>query len=236
MRKLERLDGGWVARTSEGDFLARHAVIATGWEAAPAVPDWAGFDTFTGAFLHAADYREPERFSGRRVLVVGSGTSAGEIAMDLVRGGAEVSLAMRTPPTIFPRQWLGIPLSGIAWLLDYLPIRIADALGAAAQRLCNGPRRSYHLPPATSGIATALAARRRPPMVADGIVTALRSGQICPVAAVTGFDGAGYCSPTAGGWSHMPSSPLPATGGTWSTSPDTSACSTSAGSRSRPAR
>lgn len=188
--RLDRCRDGWLAHTANGGFGARQAVVATGWDHAPAVPSWPGLESFTGTFLHAAHYHSPRPYAGRKVLIVGSGTSAGEIAMDLVRNGAgEVLLAMRTPPTIFPRQWLGVPLAALAGLLDRLPRRAADAAGAAAQRLCNGSRRSYHLPPPAMGIATAMATRRRPPMMADGIVEALRSGRVSAVTEVVEMDG-----------------------------------------------
>ena len=188
--RLDPHGWGWLASTADGCVRAAQAVVATGWDHTPAIPDWPGLDGFTGTFGHVADYHGAGPFAGRRVLLVGSGTSAGEIAIDLVRDGArEVTMAMRTPPTIFPREWRGLPLAAFAGLLDAVPRPAADAAGAAVQRLCNGPRKAYRLPPPPEGIATAVSRRRRPPMMSDGIVAALRSGQLSVVPEVVGFDG-----------------------------------------------
>jgi len=188
--RLDPRDQGWLASTADGTFRGAQAVVATGWDHTPAIPDWPGRGGFTGTFLHVAGYHGPGPFAGRRVLLIGSGTSAGEIAVDLVRGGArDVTIAMRTPPTIFPREWRGVPLAALSGILDALPRPAADAAGAVAQRLCNGPRETYRLPPPAEGIATAVARRRRPPMMSDGIVEALRSGRVCAVPEVVGFDG-----------------------------------------------
>ena len=64
-----------------------------------------GRDTFEGELVHASDYRNAEPYRGRDVLVVGSGNTGAEIAVDLVEGGARrVRLAVRTPPNIVLRQ------------------------------------------------------------------------------------------------------------------------------------
>ena len=84
---------GWVVRTSAGDFPAAQVVVAAGYEHTPYVPDWPGRERFGGALLHAADYRNPEPYRGRDVLVVGPGCSGMEIAYDLAEGGAATGQA-----------------------------------------------------------------------------------------------------------------------------------------------
>ena len=80
-------------------------VVATGYNHTPFMPDYPGKDGFEGELVHASDYRNPEPYRGRDVLVVGSGNTGAEIAVDLVEGGARrVRLAVRTPPNIVRRQ------------------------------------------------------------------------------------------------------------------------------------
>ena len=58
--------------------------------------------------MHSCEYRNPEPFKGRRVLVVGPGCSGMEIAYDLAEGGAsKVWLSARTPPNILMRTGPG---------------------------------------------------------------------------------------------------------------------------------
>ena len=87
-----------------------------GDEPDPHVPDWPGRETFPGPFSHSVAYREPSPYRGLRVLVVGAGNSATEIADELTRVAAEVRLSVRTPPNIVRRDTLGVPsqLIGVA--------------------------------------------------------------------------------------------------------------------------
>lgn len=78
--------------------------MASGYSRTPNLPDWPGRDSFTGPLMHSADYRAPSPYLGWRVLVVGAGNSAAEIAVDLVGAGARVDLSVRTPPNIVRRD------------------------------------------------------------------------------------------------------------------------------------
>ena len=90
-------DGAWVVSADDGrQFTARAIVAATGDYTSPHVPDVPRRGEFTGQELHAADYRNPELFAGRRVLVVGGGNSAIQIAAEL-GAVADTTLATRRP-------------------------------------------------------------------------------------------------------------------------------------------
>lgn len=103
----------------------------------PQVPDWSGRREFEGALLHAADYRNPAAFAGKRVLVVGPGCSAMEIAYDLAQGGAsKVWLSARTPPNIVLREGPGgLPGDMLGVLLLRCPTRIGDAVARFGRRM-----------------------------------------------------------------------------------------------------
>lgn len=89
-----------------GGRLAAHAVVATsGTFGRPHWPALPGLEGFTGTVLHAADYRSPYRFAGQRVVVVGAGNSAVQIAAELATV-ARVTLASRGPVK-FARQHIG---------------------------------------------------------------------------------------------------------------------------------
>jgi cation diffusion facilitator CzcD-associated flavoprotein CzcO len=78
---VARAADGWIVRTAAGaQMRARALVIATGIVANPYEPAIPDRDRFRGRVLHSASYRRPDAFVGQRVLVVGAGNSAGEIA------------------------------------------------------------------------------------------------------------------------------------------------------------
>jgi cation diffusion facilitator CzcD-associated flavoprotein CzcO len=119
VNRIDRLDGAWLLQTSTGDIVAHQVVVATGQQHTPLISQWPGADGFSGKLMHSSAYRNPARFQGNRVLVVGSGSSGMEIAHDLATGGADkVWLAVRTAPNILLRSlpgglsadWIAKPL------------------------------------------------------------------------------------------------------------------------------
>jgi putative flavoprotein involved in K+ transport len=94
---VTRRDGTWLVSSEDGrQFTARAIVAATGDHTSPYVPDVPGRDEFAGQDLHAADYHRPEPLAGRRVVVVGGGNSAVQIAAEL-GVVADTTLATRRP-------------------------------------------------------------------------------------------------------------------------------------------
>src|SRR5699024_1082094 len=57
-----------------------------------------GQTVFTGQQLHTADYAGPERFTGKRVVVVGGGTSAVQLFTEIADVAADMTWVTRTPP------------------------------------------------------------------------------------------------------------------------------------------
>ncbi|HEV3141022.1 MAG TPA: NAD(P)/FAD-dependent oxidoreductase, partial [Vicinamibacterales bacterium] len=77
-------NGDWIVDTGDGlAILSRTLVIATGIVANPFVPAIPDRDRFRGRVMHSVEYRNPAGFRGLRVLIVGAGNSAGEIASEL---------------------------------------------------------------------------------------------------------------------------------------------------------
>lgn len=62
-----------------------------------------GIHKFQGRILHSQEYRSPEGFEGKRVLVIGLGNSGGDIAVELARTTAQVFLSTRTDTQIVYR-------------------------------------------------------------------------------------------------------------------------------------
>lgn len=122
---VRREGGAWIVTAEDGTSRSARAVIAaTGNYATPNAPALPGQDGFTGRVLHAAEYRSPEPFAGQRVVVVGGGNSAVQIAAEL-GAVADTSLATRRPLGWMPQTMLGRDLHW--WLkhtrLDVTPIR-----------------------------------------------------------------------------------------------------------------
>jgi putative flavoprotein involved in K+ transport len=190
VEEIQRGDGEWEVVTADGPIGAGAVVVATGLNRRPFVPDWAGIESFQGDLCHSSEYRNPGRYRGRSVLVVGCGNSGAEIATDLAEGGAgRVRLSMRTSPHVIPREMFGMPgqLSGI--LVRQLPRRLADAYAGAFERFAFGDLSKYGVSPPARGAYTQVVRDGVVPIVDVGFVEALKAGGIEPVAGVAGFRG-----------------------------------------------
>jgi putative flavoprotein involved in K+ transport len=192
--RIERGDHGWRVETSKGLLKARHVVVATGYDHDPFIPNWPGREGFTGELVHAAEYRNAAPFRDRDVLVVGPNVTGVEVAFYIAEGGAErVRVAVRTPPNLFPRMWLGVPLNTTGLVLDRLPSRLADRIGWLAQRMIYGDLAPYGLQRSPMGVASTIRERGLGPAIDPGFVGAVKEGWIGIVAAVDGFDGPDVC-------------------------------------------
>ncbi|CAJ0919588.1 unnamed protein product, partial [Ranitomeya imitator] len=60
-------------------------------------------ETFKGQYLHSRDYKNPEQFKGKRVIVIGIGNSGGDIAVELSRTASQVFLSTRRGSWIINR-------------------------------------------------------------------------------------------------------------------------------------
>lgn len=188
--RIERAGGEWLLETSAGALSARVVVVATGYDRTPKVPDWPGKEDFGGVLLHASEYRNPEPFRNKDVLVVGVGNSGTEIATQLVAGGAaRVRVSMRTPVNLVPRELAGMPMTVFARLGEILPDRLGDWVGVLAQRATFGDLSRYGMPRAPYGISTELRVKGLGPVMDRGFVAALKEERIELVAAVERFDG-----------------------------------------------
>jgi putative flavoprotein involved in K+ transport len=187
---LARSGGGWRLETSNGDVEADAVVVATGYNHTPYMPEYPGREGFEGELLHASQYRNAEPYRGRDVLVVGSGNTGAEIAVDLVEGGARrVRLAVRTPPNIVRRQVGGTPNQVLAVGLRRLPPRFVDAFARTARRLTIGDLSKYGLPMPERGVYTRVIEDDVIPIIDVGLIDCVKKRQVEIVGALLGFEG-----------------------------------------------
>ncbi len=117
------------------------------WDKRLPEPAFPGTDTFTGLQLHAHDYRTPEIFEGKRVLVLGIGNSATDISVEASRVAEKTFLAMRRGAWILPKYILGIPTDrATAGPFTRAPLWIQSAFMWLLLRIFVGRLSDYGLP------------------------------------------------------------------------------------------
>ncbi len=107
-------DGMWKVRLQEEGHEPEESVfaaviVATGHLSAPHVPDFKGKDSFRGQFLHSHSYRRPSPFEGKKVAIIGLGSSAVDIACEISPQARELHLITRRGGWVLPRFVLGKP-------------------------------------------------------------------------------------------------------------------------------
>ncbi|SDG31234.1 Predicted flavoprotein CzcO associated with the cation diffusion facilitator CzcD [Sinosporangium album] len=97
--------GTWEARVRRGDgehrvLRPRHIVLATGVSGIPYRPDLPGLADFGGEAMHSVGYTSGADHAGKRVLIVGTGNSAHDIAQDLHANGSRVTMLQHGSTTV----------------------------------------------------------------------------------------------------------------------------------------
>ena len=135
-----RRDGaGWQVGLQDGSTSAFDAVVvASGHQGVPKHPPFRG--DFTGEYLHSHAYRVPEPFRGKRVLVVGAGNSACDIAADICPVTASCTMAARSPVLMMPRMFLGVPTARVLARVEkpWMPWPLRRRIRELISRMAHG--------------------------------------------------------------------------------------------------
>lgn len=93
----------WEIETNQGAYNCNILVTATGIWGNPYMPNIEGVETFNGNLIHSSLYKNHYPFVNKKVLVVGSGNSAVDIAVDLAKNNIDVSMSIRYGVNLYPR-------------------------------------------------------------------------------------------------------------------------------------
>ncbi len=182
---VSRAAHGWQVTTEDGAVEAYDAVVvAHGHNWDPRWPQPAYPGALDGPQLHAHDYRTPEVFRDRRVLVVGMGNSAMDIAVDasyVARG--PVLLSARHGVHVVPKYLFGRPSDATGGALAVLPWKVRQRLAETLLRLAVGRPESYGLPAPAGGLF------QNHPTISDTVLHRLTHGEITARPGIARLDG-----------------------------------------------
>jgi cation diffusion facilitator CzcD-associated flavoprotein CzcO len=177
-QSIKREGDHWITQTNRGVFRSDYVIIATGPFGKPKDVHIKGMESFPGKILHSYGYKTGREYTGQRVLVMGFGNSACEIAIDLYEQGAASSMAVRSAVNVIPRDLLGIPILRISLMLSRLPFRVADALTAPLIRLLYGDLEKLGLKKKSYGVYEQIRNEGRSPVLDIGTIKLIREGHI----------------------------------------------------------
>lgn len=188
----QELGGAWTVTSQDvnGGVTSRgfrHVLVASGHNTLPSLPDPLppGSESFAGTILHSFDYRDGSDFSGQRVVVVGLGASAVDIAADLSRHASQTVLSVRRGLHIIPKQLFGIPVDEIADAPWWTKMSLAEQRHFVEQALfvARGRLGDYGLPEPDHPIFSSAVT------ISDEILSRIRHGAVIPKPSIESIDG-----------------------------------------------
>ncbi|WP_051367473.1 flavin-containing monooxygenase [Hamadaea tsunoensis] len=157
-------------------------IVANGHNSVPKTPTYPGQATVEQ--MHSHDYRDPAQLTGKRVLVVGGGNSAMDIAVDSSYAADSTLISLRRGVWIVPKYLLGKPsdtLNGA--LAKRLPWRLRQRISQTTLRMAVGKPSRYGLPDPAHGFL------QDHPTLSDSLLSRISHGEIAPRPGISWVDG-----------------------------------------------
>jgi dimethylaniline monooxygenase (N-oxide forming) len=163
-----------------------HVLVANGhhWDPRWPEPSFPGSESFPGLQMHAHYYRTPDVLEGQRVVVLGIGNSATDIAVESSRHARETYLAMRRGAWVIPKYLFGMPTDHLTDSpLARGPLRLQKLGMRTMLRVAVGKMTDYGLPEPDHDVLEAH------PTVSDELLGRLGHGDITVKPTITRFEG-----------------------------------------------
>jgi hypothetical protein len=179
-------DGRWTVRVSaNGETTVEpfdSLLVCSGHHREAFAPAYPG--TFTGKIVHSSTYKRPDAFRGQRVLVVGAGNSAADIAVDVARLASRAALSMREGVYFVPQLMFGRPIDLVyTFWTSKIPKPLLQSALRLWLRLAIGRWEDYGLETPPN------APLEKPPTLNSGVLEALRNGRLVARRGIERYNG-----------------------------------------------
>lgn len=174
---------GWVVTTTDG--LRREydgVLVANGHLRDQKWPHIPG--EFTGKQIHSGSYRNTADIEGKRVLVIGSGNSGCDVAVDAAQGHFDTHIVIRRGHHFQPKTFFGKPRSELGWMQEF-SFEEQDLLSRLMMRVAIGEASDYPGMPIPDHRALA----DGPPVVNDLLLYWVQHGRITVRPGIERFQG-----------------------------------------------
>ena len=182
MSAVKQSDETWTITLDNGQVeIFDYLIVANGHHWNPRFPDYKG--QFTGELTHSHHYRTNLTYRGKRVLVIGGGNSACDIAVDVARHAEFSALSWRKGYYVVPKFMLSLPPDAFNARVQWIPAWIRKRLNFITWYLVTGGNKKHGLPEPDHALAEVH------PIINSNLLYHLRHGDIHPRPDVQRFDG-----------------------------------------------
>jgi thioredoxin reductase len=178
-------DGVWTVSLDNGETRRYESlIVANGhhWNPRWPEPAFPGSEDFTGVQMHAHSYVDNSIFEGKRVVVLGMGNSAMDIAVEASYVAEKAYLAARQGVWIVPKYVFGKPVDQIR-NNPRIPFKIRQRITQQVIRSYAGPPERYGLPKPNHRFGESH------PTVSGRILDRIQHGTIAPKPNIASFEG-----------------------------------------------
>ena len=156
-------------------------VVSNGHHWQPRWPEYPG--TFTGEFIHSHQFKRAAPFADKRVLVIGGGNSACDVAVETSRVSTKTSISWRRGYRIIPKFALGKPTDKLGENLSWLPLGIRGFLSELIVKILVGKNETYGLPETSHRFGATH------PTINSELLYKIRHGKVHPKGDIARLDG-----------------------------------------------
>lgn len=186
VKSCVRLDNGhWEVKTikDENEYVEifTDLVVCNGHHWEPKYPNYSG--KFTGDFLHSHQYKKAASFANKKVLVIGGGNSACDVAVETSRVSTKTAISWRRGYRIIPKFLMGKPTDVFAIKMNFLPIFLRNLLAGFIAYINNGSNKIYGLPEPDHKFGATH------PTINSELLYKIRHGKIKPRVEIDRFEG-----------------------------------------------
>jgi len=186
VKSCVRLDNGhWEVKTikDENEYVEifTDLVVCNGHHWEPKYPNYSG--KFTGDFLHSHLYKKAASFANKKVLVIGGGNSACDVAVETSRVSTKTAISWRRGYRIIPKFLMGKPTDVFAIKMNFLPIFLRNLLAGFIAYINNGSNKIYGLPEPDHKFGATH------PTINSELLYKIRHGKIKPRVEIERFEG-----------------------------------------------
>ena len=156
-------------------------VVCNGHHWNPRMPEYPG--EFTGKFIHSHEFKVASPFANERVLVIGGGNSACDVAVETSRVSKKTSISWRRGYRIIPKFMMGKPTDIVGEKMTWVPIWLRNKIADILLNIWIGPNSLYGLPKPDTKFG------ETHPTINDELLYKLRHGKVFPKVDIERFDG-----------------------------------------------